>query len=96
MRLERQHDAAAGVALADRVERRRDLRRVMSVVVDDGYWFAVAGRQVDVGDVREPPVDALEARERALDRFVRNADLERDGNGRERVQHVVHARAGSP
>ena len=35
MRLEREHDAAARVALAHRVDRRGDLGRVMPVVVDD-------------------------------------------------------------
>ena len=43
MRLERQHHAAPGVALADRVERRGDFRRVMPVVVDDRDGVAAAG-----------------------------------------------------
>ena len=31
-------------------------------------------------------------RERALDGFVRDADLERNGNGGQRIEHVVQAR----
>src|SRR6187455_1025573 len=74
MRLEREHHAAPRVALTDRVEGGGDFGRMVPVVVDDGdgltTLFSAQGREFDVGDVREPAVDTLEAGESALDGLV--------------------------
>ena len=90
MRLEGEHDAAAGPALAGGLDRRGDLGRVMAVVVDerDACRCAVA----TVAEELQPALDALEAGERALDRAVVDLELGRDGDRRERIQHVVPAR----
>ena len=90
VRLEHQHDAPIGPALARGLERRRDLGRVMAVVVDQRR----CGRAPVSSSPShlQPPVDALELRERALDRLVADLELGRDRDRGERVQHVVPAR----
>ncbi len=64
MRLEDQHDTTVRPALARGLDGRRDLGRMMAVVVHDRD-LADAG--VDVGDPLQAPLDALEAGQRALD-----------------------------
>ena len=71
MRLEHQHDAAARVGLAQRIERRGDLGGVMAVVIDDGDARRI--RQAQLAHHLQAPVDALEAGQRALDGRVVDA-----------------------
>ena len=93
VRLEREHDAPAGVALAHRLQRRAHLGRVMAVVIDDAD---PPERGHDVADVLQAPVDALEGGERAHDRRVLDAELARHRDGGEGIAHVVQCPAGSP
>ena len=90
MRLEREHEPAAGKAAARGGDRRRHLDRVVAVVVDQRERAAV--RQRDVAVALEAAADAVELRERLRDRRVGDADLAADRDRRERVVHVVHAR----
>ena len=50
-----------------------------------------ARRRLDVGDVLQAALDALEAGQRAADRRVVDAQLARDGDRRKRIEHVVRA-----
>jgi hypothetical protein len=88
VRLEREHDAPPRPALADRLERRGDLGRVMTVVVDQRD---AADRQHELGEHLQAAIDALEAGERLLDRRVRDLELGRHGDRRQRIEHVVTA-----
>ncbi len=88
VRLEREHQPPARPGLAHGVHRRLDLGRVMAVVVDQRH---ATGARRDFAHHLEPPADALEARECALDRRVLDLELGRDRDRRERVPHVVHA-----
>ena len=69
-----------------------DLDRVVAVIVDDGDAAAFAG-------LGEPPLHAAEPGEGAADRRVVHVHLDRDGDGRQRVLHVVlpeHRQAERP
>ena len=79
----------SGQRLARGLERRRDLGRVMRVVVDHDDATA---RGLELAERLQPPVDALELRERAGDRRVADLELRGHRDRGERVQHVVPAR----
>ena len=89
VRLEHQHQAALRPGLAHGLERRGDLGRVVAVVVDERD---AAARSLDVAEHLQAPVDALEARQRALDGRVGDLELRGHGDGGQRVEHVVQAR----
>src|SRR5262249_61031422 len=88
MWLEGEHDPPSRISLAQSLESRSDLGRVMSVVIDDRY---AAGRGVDIGDVLQPAIDALEVGQRALDRRILDPDLTGYDNRRQRVQDIVRS-----
>ncbi len=91
VRLEGEHQAAARKGDARRLQRRRHLRRVMAVVVDqrEAARTPFARRHLHVAVVLEAPADAAEFRERALDRVAGNLQFGGDRDRGERVQHVV-------
>src|SRR5205823_8148422 len=83
VRLEEDAQAALAVALADRGDRRRDLRGVVAVVVDDRH-------AVDSGDL-EAPAGAGEAREQRRRLVTRDARELECRQRRPRVASVVLA-----
>ena len=91
MRLERDHDAAAGIGGARRGQRRLHLDRMVAVVVDQREAAAVPRRHRDLAVALEPPADAAELGERRDDRLVGRAEFAADGDRGERVAHVVLA-----
>ena len=89
MRLKRNDDAAAEGACGG--QHRRDLRRMMAVVVDDED---AAGFAADV----EAPLRAAELFQSRGHAIERKTELHADGHGGQRVQQVVpprHVRASA-
>src|SRR5690606_42129819 len=76
MRLEHEHDPPPRPSLANRFERRRDFRRVMSVVIDERD---TTGARLHIAILLESPIDAVEARERRLNRLIGDLQLRTHG-----------------
>ena len=89
MRLEREHQPAAGKARAHRGQRRGHLDRMVAVVVDQRVRAAAVEPHVAVA--LEAAADAVEVGERRGDRRVADADFAADRDRGQRVAHVVHA-----
>ena len=85
VRLEEDDEAPLRVRLPRGAERRRDLRRVVGVVVDDEDAVPLALPLEAAGDARE-------RRERLRAGLERDVELARDRDRRERVLDVVEAR----
>ena len=84
VRLHHGDDLALG-RFARRLQHRRDLDRMMAVVVDDGDAVPFAG-------AGEAPLDAAESRQRLADAFVGDAEFVRDRDRRGGVERVVPPR----
>ena len=78
------HPARAAIGLARGAQDGGDLDRVMAVIVDHRDAVRLAG-------LGEAPLDAGEAAERTADGLVGQAHLLGDGDGGQRVLHVVLA-----
>ena len=72
-----------------RRDRRRQLGRVVAVVVDERH---APGRRRDRAVHLQPALDAGELPERALQRRIGDLELRCHRDGRERVEHVVEPR----
>ncbi len=90
MRLESQHQAAAGEGTAGSGQRGGHFDRVMAVVVDQRE--AATGRQGDFAITLEAAADTLELGQGLDDGFVGHPHLGGHGDGGQGVEHVVHAR----
>ncbi len=89
MRLEREHHPAVWVTLSHGLQGCRDLGRMVTVVIDNRN---TTRRCFDVGDMLQPSIDALESRQRALDRRVIDPELSRHGDCGKRIENVVRPR----
>jgi hypothetical protein len=89
MRLKSQHNSPAMPSLTNGFESRGNLRRMMTVVVDDGY--ATIGC-VDIAILLQAPIDTLESGERALYGGFIDIEFGGHGNGRQRIEYVVRSR----
>ena len=90
VRLECQHQAPLREGAARGGDGGRHFHRVVAVIVDQGETAAV--RQRNLAVALEAPSDALELGQRLDDGRIGRAHFAGDGNRRQRVQHVVHAR----
>src|SRR5450755_2134812 len=89
VRLEREHNASPGPALAYSVERCGNFRRMVAVIIDHRR---VTPRPAEVAKQLQAPLDSLKIKQRALDRLGPDAELEGDRDSSERVQYVVATR----
>ena len=88
MRLESQHQSATGEGAARCRQRCRHFHRVMAIVIDQ--CEVAAGRAGYFAVTLEAPTDTLELGQRLDDRGIGHLHLGRYGNGRQRIQYVVH------
>src|SRR5690554_6094301 len=84
MRLKRHDDATTKRRLRRR-ERHLDLGRMVRIIVDHRH-------AVDLADDGETALNPFEGLERARDDLMGDAKLIRDGDGGERVEHIMIAR----
>src|SRR5262249_35078916 len=89
VRLKREHDPPTRIPLTQGLQRSRDLRRVVAVIVNDGD---AARSGVDIADVLQPAIDSLKAGKCALNRAVLDPDFAGDDDGGKRIQNVVSSR----
>ena len=88
MRLERQQDAAIRPTLTDGFERGGQLGRVMTVVIDERD---APRRGLHIAILLQATIDAMERRQRRLNRRVADIQFFRDRNRGQRIEHVVRA-----
>ncbi len=92
VRLERQHQAAAGEGAARGRQRGGNLDRVMAVVLDHRELAAtVRGPHRNIAIALEAPAHALELGQGLAHRLVGDVEFHGDGDGRQRIEHVVMA-----
>ena len=89
MRLKCQHDSLAGKCAARSLQYRIHLDRMVAVVIDQRK--RAAGRNGNFTVTLESPPDTRKARKCCGNVCVVDASLARDGNRRERIQHIVIA-----
>ncbi len=88
MRLKRQHQAPPRVAVAQRLQARGNLRRVMAVVIHDRHG---SGPQRHITHVLQSPVDTLEGSQCSRDGRILDAQLRRDRDRGQCVADVMRA-----